>query len=43
MSALRKIFNKLSRLIEDLPAGPIDPMPWIALLMLSLLLPMLLG
>jgi hypothetical protein len=43
MSALRRIFDKLSRIIEGLPAGPIDPMPWIALLTLSLLLPMLLG
>ena len=43
MSALRRVFDKLSRVVEGLPAGPIDPMPWIALLMLSLLLPMLLG
>jgi hypothetical protein len=42
-TCLRRIFNKLSRVFEGLPAGPIDPMPWIALLMLSLLLPMLLG
>jgi hypothetical protein len=40
MSALRKIFDKLSRFIEDLPAGPIDPwiLWWIAL---ALLLPLL--
>ena len=43
MSALRRIFNKLSRIVEGLPAGPIDPMPWIALLTLSLLLPLLLS
>jgi len=42
MSALRRIFDKLSRIIEDLPK-PIDPMPWIALLTLSLLLPLLSG
>jgi hypothetical protein len=35
-------FNKLSRVFEGLPAGPIDPMPWIDLLTLSLLLPLLL-
>jgi hypothetical protein len=40
---VKRVLKELSRLIEDLPAGPIDPMPWIALLMLSLLLPMLLG
>jgi hypothetical protein len=39
---MRRILEELSRLIEDLPK-PVDPMPWIALLMLSLLLPMLLG
>jgi hypothetical protein len=40
---IRRVFNKLSMIIEDLPAGLIDPMPWIALLLLSLLLPMLSG
>jgi len=39
---MKRILNRLSRVIEDLPK-PIDPMPWIALLTLSLLLPLLSG
>jgi hypothetical protein len=44
VNALRRILDKVARAVSGLsPSGPIDPMPWIALLTLSLLLPLLSG